>query len=624
VRFLNPSWLWVAAAMIPTYWVFVHDERRRWARFAEFADQAVWGRIAPEIDPGARLRKSRAWLAALAFAFIALARPQWGSHEETVKVNGLDIMIALDVSNSMDVEDVVPSRLKKARHLVKSLLDRLGGDRVGVAAFAASSYVACPLTTDLNYVLDQMQVLGPKMVQNQGTDIGLGLDTARAALERGAEENLAQGARAADQASGSNASHAVLLISDGEDQEGRAVESAKALRDQGIKLYVIGVGTQKGGPIPVRDDAGNLGSYKKDRSGQPIVSTFRPDDLMSIAAAAGGRYWNASVDEVEIDDILKDLGALNRSDYGERRFVVYEDRFQYPLAVAVFFLLLELVFPARKLKLEAVAPLLLLCALSSREAAAGTFFGPQPPVEAYLDNRKGIQAFKDGKVDEAKKSFGAAQARDPSLPELQFNQGLVQMSQGEVDSAIQAFGSAAQGALGLGEGGASQANPDVAGKSFFNLGSALTKKGDIKGAVRSYLGAIDQAQRAGDGELEADARKNLQLLISKRQQQQQQQQKQDQQQKQQQDQQKQDQKKDGEGKDQKKDEQKDQAENEKNKDKPKEYKDTSKDRQKEFRSMKLSKDDADRVMAELSNKEKDLYAKLHKQRGNPTTNQKDW
>ena len=110
-------------------------------------------------------------------------------------------------------------------------------------------------------------------------------------------------------------SHAILLISDGEDHEDQAVEAAKKIREAGIKLFVLGVGTQKGGPIPVRDDNGNLLTYKKDPRGQPIVSSFQPDALIELAGAGGGRYWNVTNDEVEVDELLRDLGALNRTDF---------------------------------------------------------------------------------------------------------------------------------------------------------------------------------------------------------------------------------------------------------------------------------------------------------------------
>jgi Ca-activated chloride channel family protein len=600
VRFVSPQWLWALLAVAAFYAAVVWDQRRRREQFGRFASPAVWKAIAPELDWDARLRKARALTAALAFLVLALARPQWGTHEEIVKVTGLDVMVVLDVSNSMETEDVVPSRLKKARHLIRSLLDRMSGDRVGVVAFAASSYVACPLTTDLDYVREQVEILSPQLVVNQGTDIGIGLETAARALDRGAEEAPGD----AKDAQNAPASRVVILISDGEDHEEKALEGAARLKEAGVRLYVFGVGTQKGGPIPTRDDQGKLHGYKRDRLGNPVVSTFKPDALMQVAASASGRYWNVTPEEPELEELLADLGALDRSEFAERRFVIYEDRFQFPLALAVILVFLELCLPARLLMPGASALLLLSLGLSARPAAAAPkFLTEQPPVGAYMENERGVDAFKDGKIDEAKKKFGAAQALDPSRPELQFNQGVIQLKEGDVDGAIEGFAGAARGAQG-------RESPRLEGEALYNLGGALTQKQDYSGAIRSYLGAIDAARRAEDGALEDDARKNIELLIKKIKQQKQQQQQRS---------------KDGKSQDQQPQSGDEKEDKGGEKEQAQRYKETPKDKRRDqFRSLKLSKEDADRVMAELSNRERDLQIKLNKQRGRPQSQQKDW
>jgi Ca-activated chloride channel family protein len=627
MKFANPVWLWALAALPLVYFLLSWDERRRKRQFELFAAQAVWSRVAPEADSGARLRKARFWVLGMAFLIAAMARPQWGTHEEVVHVSGLDIMIVLDVSNSMEVEDVVPNRLKKAQHLIKSITERLRGDRVGAVAFAGSAFVASPLTTDLDYLGETVSILNPKMVTNQGTDIGIGLETARKALERGAEEVRPSGAPGE---LGNSSSHAVILLSDGEDFEDGAVEGARQLKAAGIKTYVIGVGTEKGGPIPLRDETGNLQGYKRDRSGQPVVSTFRPDALMQVASAAGGRYWNASGGEGEVSEILQDLGALNRSDYAERRYLVYEDRFQIPLAIGVLLLLLELSIPARRLssrdrlaqrrEQEAVfgriaLPVLALATmLSATPARALSWAGKQPPLDVYLDNEKGLKAYKSGDVETAKQQFGAAQAKDPSLPELQFNRGVVQLKEGDLDGSIEAFANAAAAARGAG-GTQGPTDEKLAGQSFYNLGAALAKKGDFGKAVGSYVEAIRSAQATGDPALEKDARKNIELLVQQQQQQKQQQkEQQEQQQKEKQEQQKQDQQ-------QKQNQNQNQNQDQKEKEQAKRYDDK---KQKQFKSEKLSPEDADRVMAELTNKERELQTKLKQQRANSTNNGKDW
>ncbi|MGK5084459.1 VWA domain-containing protein [Bdellovibrionota bacterium FG-1] len=615
MKFQAPQWLWLLAAGIPLLWLALRDESYRQQRFSRFADRAVWRALVPDWEPLARVRKVWVWLAVFIFLVLALARPQWGSHEETVKTSGLDIMVVFDVSNSMEAEDVVPSRTKKARHLIKTLADRVRGDRLGMVAFAASSYVACPLTTDVDYFVEMLQIMSSKMVTHQGTDVGIGLDTARRALERGAEEVSKGPAGQASEGGSRPASHVVVLVSDGEDQEEGALAAAQLLKGSGIKLYVLGVGTEKGGPIPIRDEGGNLVGYKKDRRGQPIVTSFHPDALMGVAQAAGGRYWNITADESELEEMLRDMGALNRSEYAERRYVVYEERFQWPLAIAVILLILELSLPVRRMRRLAAVFLGALLAVSSPNSFAFSLTDHSSSLNAYLNNEKGLKDFKEGKLGEAQKNFGTAQATDPELPELQFNQGVVQMGQGAVDGAIQAFDDAAKKAKERGNAG-------IEAQALFNLGGVLAKKGDIPGAVRSYLGSIDSARRSKDSDLETDIRKNLELLIQKRQQQKkEEQQKQD---KEKQDEKKQDQQKQDKDKD--KDKDKKDKQDEGKQDKDKKFADPSKSGKRQFKSKTLSPEDAERVMAELSNRERELQAKVKKQNGKPEAqeNAKDW
>src|SRR6185437_862538 len=270
MKFIHPEWFWALLILPVAFFLILWDERQRRKRFARFADESTWAVLAPEVDFSARVRKAVVWMLAFAFAIAALAQPQWGMHEETMKVTGMDVMFVLDISNSMETEDVMPSRLEMAKHEIKSMVERIPGDRVGLVTFAASAAVSCPLTTDSDYMLGEVKITGPTMAATQGTDIGLGLETARRALDRGGEQ-------APPQAGVANSSHAIVLISDGEDWESSAIESAHRIKQAGIRLFVFGVGTQRGGPVPDRDENGTLVAYKKDRTGQPVISKFRPD-----------------------------------------------------------------------------------------------------------------------------------------------------------------------------------------------------------------------------------------------------------------------------------------------------------------------------------------------------------
>ena len=343
MNFASPHVLW-HLFWIPLFaaLILVH-ERRKGQRFLQFAQKGIWSLIVPERIPHAKTKKSFVLLAALGCFILALSRPQFGSHDETVQTAGLDIMIVLDVSSSMNVEDVVPSRLKSAKHVIRSLVERLEGDRVGMVAFAGSAYVACPLTTDLSYLMQTVQIVSSKTIQAQGTDIEVGVDTAIKALERGAQEEATTNPSA-----NTIPSHVLILISDGEDHDGSGAQAVARAKAQGIKVYVLGVGTEKGGPIPVRDASGNLQTYKKDTKGQPIVSTFSPQSLSGLASEASGKYWSITPGEHEVQELIEDLGSLVRGEHGRHQFRVYEDRFQIPLLIGVILLLIELFIPLSK------------------------------------------------------------------------------------------------------------------------------------------------------------------------------------------------------------------------------------------------------------------------------------
>ena len=330
MKFYAPHWLWGLLFLPVLFALLFWDEKKRKQSFSLFAEKKLWPLIAPELAPQARLKKGFLILSALGLCLVALSRPQVGTHEETVHVSGLDILVVLDVSNSMDAQDVVPSRLEKAKHLVRSLAQRLEGDRMGLVAFASSAYVACPLTTDLDYFLETLQMMGPRLIQNQGTDVGTGLTTAFKAMERGAEEEPTHANEVP--------SHVIILISDGEDHEEQAIQAASILKDKGTRLFVLGVGTEKGGPIPLRDENGVSRGFKKGGAGQPILSSFHPDFLKKVAATAGGKYWDVTPGESEVQSLYQELAGLNRGDYAERKFIVYEERYQIPLFLAFLIL----------------------------------------------------------------------------------------------------------------------------------------------------------------------------------------------------------------------------------------------------------------------------------------------
>ena len=634
LRFANGQWLWGVVAVLVLAFIFIWDDRKRKKDFERFADPRTWRALIPEFVPGARARRTRWWLLGAVFLCLALARPQFGFHEETVQISGLDIVFAIDLSNSMMVEDVVPNRLKKAKHFIRSFGEQLQGDRVGIVAFAGSAYVACPLTTDIGYVNESLEILSPLTIQNQGTDIGTALEVAMGALNRGAEE--VEKNEQSDQAS-----RVIILLTDGEDLEGEGSRQAKQVKTSGGKLYVLGVGTEKGGPIPMRDENGQLRGYKKDRSNQPVVSALVPKTLQDLANQGGGKFWILSESESEVSQILNDLGrdmnSLTRSDFSEKKRLIPEDRFQWPLGLAILFFILEMASGLRGASRKKTKRLVVAIALAIGSMFGGAWGVPNAgasTVSGYLKNRDGLKALESGKAKEAGQLFEEAKKISPNTPELDFNSGVAGLASGEpegIEHAADAFGRSAKEFERLGR-------MDSAAQSYFNLGHALTAKKDLDQAALAYLHALDTATQAKDSELQSKARKNLELLTQEREKQKQEQKSKDQQDnKSDKNQDKQDskenQKNDQDQKNKKDPQSKDEnpSDQDKNKDqggqenKPNQRFDAGDtDQNKEFKSKKLSKDDAARVMSELSNRERELQNRLKNKKGVARGADKDW
>lgn len=597
MRWGSVVWLWMIPVAIAAAAGLILEVRDRRKRLQRFADSPVLSRVAPGLDYRRPVIKTVLWGAALVGLALALARPQGQAREELTQSTGMDIFVVLDISNSMETEDVSPSRLKLAKRWLGELIGQLKGDRVGLVVFAGSAHLAVPLTTDLDYILENLEIQSPKMVQNQGTDIGSALEVAKKAIERGAEE---VGAKATEASS-----RAVILISDGEDHEGRGAEAAGELKKLGVRLYTLGVGSEQGGPIPDRDETGALRGYKRDRSsGQAIVSRFDSKSLEALTQAGDGRYWTMSLEGGERDEILSDAGSLKRGEFSERKIKVYAEFYQWPLGLGLILIALELSLWVRgrqaRQKGTLAASVVGLAVLALFSGISGSPQAYADPVKPYLKSREGKKLLEAGDLEGARARFSEARKADPERPDLIYNEGTAGVLSGDNDGASQRLEEAAGKAK-------AQGNSGLEAKSRFNLGISREKAQDVPGALKAYVDAIDAAQAARDPELEARARRNLRLLYKSQEQKQQQQKNDSDQQKEQkqQQQQKADAKPEEKENDQKKYQQQPQ--------------------QKKFQSQKLSKEDADRVLSELAAKEKELQGKLREKKGRSAqAGGKDW
>jgi Ca-activated chloride channel family protein len=285
---------------------------------------ALAGRVAPGANaarPALRLGLHTLSLALLA---LALARPQCGTATEVTRRPGVDLVVVLDASRSMLARDVAPDRLERSKLELSALLDALAGHRIGLVAFAGSAYALCPLTTDRAAVRLFLRGVDARDFPSQGTSLAEALREAQELLH-GAE----RGAR----------SRAVLLVSDGEDHEGGAEEAARALADDGARLFVLAAGTAAGAPIPLADPSGAVKGYKKDRAGETVVTRRADAALARLAAAGGGEVFDLTSPDTGPAAFAAALSRLEKTELEGKTVVTWSERYA-ALALPAFLLLL--------------------------------------------------------------------------------------------------------------------------------------------------------------------------------------------------------------------------------------------------------------------------------------------
>ncbi len=319
-RFEHPEYLGLLL-VIPAVVIFLWMWRRwRGRMLHRTGDAAVAGRMVEGTAPAKRRWKGIFTALGLTFLILSLANFQQGLEKSEVQREGIDLFVALDVSKSMWVEDVPPNRLEQAKRFIWKLLRRLQGDRVGLIVFAGRAYVQVPLTIDYDAVAALVQAVDPTWVPTPGTNIAEAIELA---MERFA-------------AVPSDRGKAVIIISDGEDHVGTADEAARKAREAGIRIYTVGVGTPKGGPVPIIRNGRKTG-YKTDEHGQPVISTLHEEMLRQVAEAGGGQYFRAE----QIDRLMDALQRLERGKFETYESTTYTSYYQYSLALALFFFLLD-------------------------------------------------------------------------------------------------------------------------------------------------------------------------------------------------------------------------------------------------------------------------------------------
>ena len=331
LRFEHPEylyWLIVIPVLVIIYILFRVSQKRRFERFAklEMREQLV-----PSYSTRRANFKFVIFLLMIACTILALANLQSGSKMEEVKREGIDLYLAVDVSNSMNAEDIVPSRLERSKQAINKLISDMRGDRIGVIVFADKAFVQLPITTDYSAAKMFLSTINTSLVASQGTAIAEAINLALKSFPDEAH------------------SRAVIIISDGEDHENNAaVKAAQEAAKQGVHVYTIGMGLPDGAPIPEYNQYGHQIGYRKDRNGNTIITRLDEQMLQKIAAAGNGIYVRASNSNVGLEKIYEDINKLDKSEIDAKVFTDYEDQFQWFVAAAIILLLIEVFFSSGK------------------------------------------------------------------------------------------------------------------------------------------------------------------------------------------------------------------------------------------------------------------------------------
>lgn len=318
IRLANPQFLWLFW-LIPAAVIFIlYIARIRRRERTAFAGSVMLRRLLPDLSSGKIMLKGFLITAALFFIILTILDPQIGTRVEEVKREGVDIIVAVDVSASMMAEDVRPNRLMKAKHELDSFIKRLKGDRIGIVTFAGAAFVQCPLTLDYSAARMFTDVLDTSLIPVQGTALAEAIETAVDAFEGEARSQ-----------------RALILITDGEDHEQKVMDAVEKAKAKGVTIFTVGMGTPGGAPVP------SLKGYIQDRKGSVVLSRLNEGLLSEIALSTGGGYYRGTTGEDELDKIYRKIFGMEKTELSVKQFTDYEDRFQYFAAVALALLILE-------------------------------------------------------------------------------------------------------------------------------------------------------------------------------------------------------------------------------------------------------------------------------------------
>lgn len=590
VRFAHPHYFYALAGLPLLVLLYLWSRRNRRRALKRFGNPLLFHQLAPEAGSVKPAIKFSLFLAGLAFLIVALANPQVGTKLETVKREGIDIVICLDVSNSMKAEDFKPNRLENAKQQISLMLQRLQEDRIGIVVFAGTAFLQLPLTTDYSAAQLFLGSIDTDFLPVQGTAIGSAIRLATKSFVKGEKKH-----------------RVIIVISDGEDFEEEALAAAKEAAGDGIIIHAIGMGSPQGVPIPIYENNAQTG-FKRDEDGNVVITRLNESLMQQLADAGRGKYLRAASRQDELNTLFKEIEGMEKKELAARMYTEFEDRFQYPLCVALALFLFEYFLSERKTRWPAWWKSLLPGA--SRAAALILLLAASAAADSERALvREGNRLYDSKQFSDAEVNYRKALEKDAKLREGQFNLGDALYKQGRFEEAEKQFRLSAEAA----QDETSRAH------AYHNLGNTLLKEKKLEDSIQAYKEALKRNPQDQDTKYNLEyARRLLQ-------------QKQQQQQKQENKNQDKDQKKDN--KDQKQDQQQQNQDRKDEQQKQQEQKqqqqqqgeDQKKDQQQGKQAKdQISQQDAERILQALKNEEKNVQKKLHKGSAKQVKVKKDW
>jgi len=551
-RFEDPIYLWLLVLIPILALVRFVSYRNQKKRLHKFGEPQLLKNLMPDVS---RFRPSvKFWVlqAALALLILMLARPQMGTKISHEKRTGIETIIALDISNSMRAEDIVPSRLDRSKMMIENLVDHFTNDKIGLIVFAGDAFVQLPITSDYVSAKMFLSSIDPSMMATQGTDIAAAIDMATNSFTQ--EEGIGK---------------AIIVITDGEDHEGGALQAAEAARKKGMCVFVLGVGSAQGAPIPIP----GTGDYMKDNTGNTVMSALNEDMCRQVAQAGGGAYIHVENNSAAQQRLDNELDKLAKKETSTTVYSDYDEQFQAFGILALLLLVLEICILDRR------NPLLKRISFFGTRKSVVTLFLLMVSVSTFAQTdrqylRQGNKQFNAGDYANAEVSYRKAIEKNPRNPQAIYNLGNALMAQKKDSASIEQFQKAAK----------LETNPLRKYQSFHNIGVICQSHKMYGEAIEAYKSAL--RLNPDDDETRYN------LVLCKHQKQKQDQKKQDQQQN------KNDQKKD----DKKEQQQQDQKKQDKQQEKPK---------------PQMSKDNAEQLLNAAMQQEKQTQDRLKKAQQQP-------